>query len=162
MLFLLASLLACALFTLFVFIMSRDPVRIIFNYPPAIVERCSSLGLVDGANRPGGAAFYARKISALILLGALLGLGVRYICGCTSFARGALTAYALWCIVDWYDALVLDCLWFCHDPRFVIKGTEDMTDAYHDYLFHIRGALVGMLLGVVAAPVAGLVAVMIP
>ena len=33
MTFLLESLLACALFTLFVFLMSRNPVKTIFNYP---------------------------------------------------------------------------------------------------------------------------------
>ncbi len=38
----------------------------------------------------------------------------------------ALTAYALWNVVNWFDAIVLDCLWFCHDKHFVIKGTEDM------------------------------------
>ena len=37
MTFLLESLFACALFTLFVFLMSRDPVKTIFNYPPAII-----------------------------------------------------------------------------------------------------------------------------
>ena len=57
--------------------------------------------------------------------------------------------------VNWFDALVLDCLWFCHDKHFVIPGTEDMTDAYHDYWLHIKGALIGMLLGIPAALVAG-------
>ena len=116
MTFLLESLVACALFTLFVFLMSRDPIKSIFNYPPAIIERCDQLGLVDASNRP---------------------------------------AYALWVVVNWFDALVLDCLWFCHDKHFVIPGTEDMTAAYHDYGFHIKGALIGMLLGIPAALVAG-------
>ena len=43
----------------------------------------------------------------------------------------------------------------CHDKHFVIPGTEDMTAAYHDYWFHIKGALIGMLLGIPAALVAG-------
>ena len=127
MVFLIESLVACALFFLFVFLMSRDPVKTIFNYPPAIIERCRSLGLVDEGNRPGGTGFYLKKISALILFGAILGLLVRYVNGCGTFLSGALTAYALWAVVNWFDALVMDCLWFCHDPHFVIKGTEDMT-----------------------------------
>ena len=32
-----------------------------------------------------------------------------------------------------------------------VPGTEDMTDAYHDYWFHIKGALIGMALGMPAA-----------
>ena len=35
MTFLIESLIACALCALFVFLMSRDPVKTIFNYPPA-------------------------------------------------------------------------------------------------------------------------------
>lgn len=36
MAFLIESLIACAVFTLFVFLMSRNPIKTIFNYPPAI------------------------------------------------------------------------------------------------------------------------------
>lgn len=50
-------------------------------------------------------------------------------------------------VVDWYDALVIDCLWFCHSKRCIIPRTEDMTTAYHDYGFHIRGSVKGMLIG---------------
>ncbi len=155
MTFLIESLVACAFFTLFVFLMSRNPIKSIFNYPPAIIERCDQLGLVDASNRPGGPGFYAKKMVAMIIFGVLLGLLVKYVNGCETFWCGALTAYTLWVVVNWFDALVLDCLWFCHDKHFVIPGTEDMTKAYHDYWFHIKGALIGMLLGIPAALVAG-------
>lgn len=157
MVFLIEAVAACVVFTVFVFLMSRDPVKSIFNYPPAIIERCKSLGLVNDSNKPGGVTFYVKKIFALVVFGILLGLLVLYVNGCNTFWSGALTAYALWCVVNWFDALVLDCIWFCHDPHFVIKGTEDMTAAYHDYWFHIKGALIGMLLAIPAALIAGLV-----
>ena len=160
MTFLIESLVACAIFSLFVFLMSRDPVKTIFNYPPAIIERCKQLELVDEGNRPGGTGFYAKKIAALLVFGVLLGLLVRYVNGCTSFLSGALTAYAIWCVVNWFDAIVLDCIWFCHDPHFVIDGTEDMTRDYHDYWFHIKGALIGMVLAIPAALIAGLVVIL--
>ena len=35
-----------------------------------------------------------------------------------------------------------------------------MTADYHDYWFHIKGALIGMLLGIPAALVAGIVAML--
>jgi len=54
MVFLVESVLACAAFTLFVFLISRDPVKTVFNYPPAIIERCRQLGLVDAINRTLG------------------------------------------------------------------------------------------------------------
>ena len=125
MTFLIESFIACALFTLFVFLMSRNPIKSIFNYPPAIIERCDQLGLVDASNRPGGVGFYVKKIVAMIIFGVLLGLLVRYVNGCETFLCGALTAYALWVVVNWFDALVLDCLWFCHDKHFIIPGTEE-------------------------------------
>lgn len=159
MIFLLESITVCALFILLALLMSRDPVKNIFNYPPAIIERCDTLGLVDPGNRPGGTVFRVKKVVAMMVFSLLLGLLVRYVNGCGTFLCGALTAYALWCVVNWFDAIVLDCLWFCHDKHFVIPETEDMTEAYHDYWFHIKGALIGMLLGIPAALVAGLIVV---
>ena len=160
MIFLIESILACAVFTLFVFLMSRDPIKVVFNYPPAIIERCKTLGLVDDGNRPGGPAFYAKKVTALLVFGVLLGLLVRYVNGCETFWCGALTAYALWCVVNWFDALVLDCIWFCHDKHYVIPGTEDMTQAYHDYWFHIKGGFIGMILAIPAALMAGVITIL--
>jgi hypothetical protein len=160
MTFLIESIVACSIFTLFVFLMSRKPVKIIFNYPPAIIERCKSLGLVDDSNRPGGFAFYAKKVTAVIIFGVLLGLLVKYVNGCTTFWGGALTTYALWCVVNWFDAIVLDCIWFCHDRHFVIEGTEDMVSDYHDYWFHIKGALIGMVLAIPAVLIAGVVVIL--
>ena len=160
MTFLIESFIACAVFTLFVFLMSRDPIKTIFNYPSAIIERCDQLGLVDASNKPGGAAFYAKKITAMVIFGVLLGLLVRYVNGCTSFWCGALTAYALWCVVNWFDAFVLDCIWFGHDKHFVSPGTEDMVADYHDYWFHIRGGFIGMLLAIPAALVAGVIVIL--
>ena len=158
--FLLESIIACALFSLFVFLMSRDPVKIIFNYPPAIVERCRALGLVNDSNKPGGVAFYLKKLTALLVFGVLLGLLVRYVNGYTTFWCGVLTAYAIWNVVNWFDSIVLDCIWFCHDPHFVIPGTEDMTADYHDYWFHIKGSLIGMVLAIPSVLIAGLIVVL--
>ncbi|MCR5561302.1 MAG: hypothetical protein K6F58_05740 [Bacteroidales bacterium] len=47
MVFFFESLIACAVFTLFVFLMSRNPIKTVFNYPPAIIERCDELGLLS-------------------------------------------------------------------------------------------------------------------
>jgi hypothetical protein len=150
---------ACAVFTFLVFCISRNPVKFVFNYPPAIIERCKDLGLVDDSNRRWGPGFIIVKLGALILFGVALGLLMRYVNGCETFWSGTLTAYALACVVDWYDALGLDCIWFCHGKRFIIPGTEDMKGAYHDYRFHIKGTLIGMLLLVPLALIAGLVTV---
>ena len=105
MIFLAESIVTCAVFSLFVYLISRDPVKIVYNYPPAIIDRSRSLGLVDDSNKRGGMAFYVKKVTAMALFGVLLGLLVRYVNGCTTFWGGALTAYALWNVVNWFDAL---------------------------------------------------------
>lgn len=81
MTFCIESLIACAFFTLFVFPISRNPIKQIFNYPPVIIERCDQLGLVDAGNKPGGFIFYTKKIVAMVLFGVLLGMLVRYVNG---------------------------------------------------------------------------------
>jgi hypothetical protein len=89
------------------------------------------------------------------------GADVRYINGCAAFLSGFGVSYLLWLIVDWYDALILDCVWFCHSKRCIIPGTEDLTDAYHDYMFHIKGSCAGMLIGLPCCLIAGIIAMLL-
>ena len=67
----------------------------------------------------------------------------------------------IWTIVDWYDAFILDCGWFCHSKKCIIPGAEDLTDAYHDYMFHIKGSAVGMLIGLPCCLIPGVVAMIL-
>ncbi len=82
---------------------------------------------------------------------------MRYANGCTSFLFGFGISYLLWLIVDWYDALIVDCVLFCHSKHFVIPGTEDLIEAYHDYMFHIKGSCFGMLIGLPCCLITGIV-----
>ena len=134
------SIVLCLVFTLMVYLMSRDPIKTIYNYPPNIQERVKSL------------PEYQDQIPTQIL-----SLVLRYVNGCTTFKDAFLTGFLLWTIVNAYDAIVMDIIWFCHDPYFVIKGTEDMTADYHDYMFHIKGSLIGEVLALVVCALAGLV-----
>ncbi|MCR5055009.1 MAG: hypothetical protein K6A69_09225 [Lachnospiraceae bacterium] len=62
--------------------------------------------------------------------------------------------------ITWFDALVLDCGWFCHSKQVRIPGTEDMKE-YHDYLFHIKQSCIGSLIGVPACLIVGLAVVLL-
>ncbi|MBQ9308274.1 MAG: hypothetical protein IJ229_10135 [Clostridia bacterium] len=42
----------------------------------------------------------------------------------------------------------------------VIKGTEDMVKDYHDYWFHIKGGLIGMVLPIPAVLIAGVIVIL--
>ena len=74
--------------------------------------------------------------------------------GADTFWKGFRDSYLIWLIIDWYDALVLDCIWFCHSKKVRIPGTEDMEE-YKDYRFHIRQSCIGMLLGLPACLAVG-------
>ncbi len=130
------------------------------NYPPEIVQRLIELGLVTGDRPPSEWQRIKKKWLAILVLGLLLGLLMRYANGCTSFLSGFGTAYLLWLIVDWYDALIVDCVLFCRSGRFVIPGTEDLIEAYHDYMFHIKGSCFGMLIGLPCCLIAGVVTIL--
>ena len=43
MIILIESVVLCLLFTLMVYLMSREPIKTLYNYPPAIQERVRSL-----------------------------------------------------------------------------------------------------------------------
>ena len=63
-----------------------------------------------------------------------------------TFLPAFIQSYIFGNAISWFDALVLDCLWFCHSKFCVIKGTEDMTEEYKDYRFHIKFAVQGIVL----------------
>ena len=58
-------------------------------------------------------------------------------------------------VVNVYDLIVLDWGVFCHSQKLRIPGTEDMEKEYKDYMFHVRGACIGIVLGLVVALLSG-------
>ena len=156
MIIVIESIVLCAVFTLMVYLMSREPIKTLYNYPPKIQERVKSLD--EYKDRiPTQKNKLAAKLGALFLFVVLLSLILRYGNGCTTFLQAFGTGFLLWTIVNLWDLLVLDILWFCHDPHFVFKGTEDMVGDYHDYWFHTKGFFIGEALALIVCALAGLV-----
>ena len=150
-------LIGVVLFTLIVVPMTlRDPIASIGDYPPAIRERCEELGLIAHREKRFSKADMVRKVIGAVVLVVLFALLLRHVNGITAFLPAFLMAYTIWLVIAWYDALVLDCLWFCHSKRVRIPGTEDMKE-YKDYGFHIRQSCIGTLLGLPACLAAALV-----
>ena len=99
----------------------------------------------------------AAKCFACVLIVAVISFVLRFVNGYTTFLEGFGYGFLLWTIVNLFDAIVLDIIWFCHDPYFVFKGMEDMTDEYHNYWFHINGFFIGEALALIVCTLAGLV-----
>jgi hypothetical protein len=57
----------------------------------------------------------------------------------------------LFFVVNIYDMIVLDWGVFCHSRKLRIPGTEDMDKDYKDYFFHVKGAMKGIVIGVIVA-----------
>lgn len=155
MIIVIESIILCALFTLMVFIMSRKPINTLYNYPPKIQERVKSLNEYKD-KVPKTKNKVAAKLIASVLFLIIIALILRFINGYTTFLESFKYGFLLWTVVNLYDALVLDIIWFCHDPHFVLKGTEDMKDEYHNYWFHIKGFFIGEVLALVICSLAGL------
>ena len=157
MLFLGEAVILCLFFTgMVVPSLLKDPVTWVSDYPPAIQQRAKELGLIPADQKRMPPAVIVRKTIAALAIAILLGLILIFVNGAESFREGFLLGYGLWLIVDWYDALVIDCLWFCHSRRAVLPGTEDMVKEYHNYGFHCKMSVVGMALGLPVALLAGL------
>jgi hypothetical protein len=135
--------------------MSRKPINTLYNYPPKIQERVKSLDEYKD-KVPETKNKVAAKLIASILFLVIIALILRFINGYTTFLESFKYGFLLWTIVNLYDAIVLDIIWFCHDPHFVFKGTEDMKDEYHNYWFHIKGFFIGEILALVICSLAGL------
>lgn len=146
----------CLFFTLLVYIWSKDPIKTLYNYPPKIQERVKSLKQYQD-KIPTNKNKISAKLLAAIIFTFIIALLLRYVNNCTNFKDTFLIGYLLWTVVNLYDALILDIIWFCHDNRFVIEGTEDMIDDYHDYLFHLKGFVIGQVIGLVVCFLAALI-----
>ena len=158
--FVIESVIICAIFT-FLCVLGvergkKNLENVRLDYPDKIVERLFEIGLLEKKETPSYSERLKKKWPLLIAFGVIEGLVVKYANNASSFIQGFLISYALWTVVNWYDAFIIDCVWFCHSKRVIIEGTEDLRDAYRDYMFHIKGALRGMITGVFSSIIAGL------
>ena len=156
MILLIESIIGCLLFTIIAGGMTYlKPLSMINSYPPAIQEKVLELGLITKEEKSKSKKSIIKKIIALFLLVFIISFVVYKFNGANTFLKGFGYSYLLWAIINWWDALVIDCLWFCHSKRVIIKGTEGMKE-YKDYWFHIKGALIGCLYGIPACLLVGL------
>ena len=156
MILIIESIALCILFTIMVYIMSRNPIKTLYNYPPKIQERVKTLDEYKDKIHTQKNKVFAKSVASILII-AIISLILRYVNGYRTFIEGFGYGFLLWTIVNIYDAVVMDIIWFCHDPYFVFKGTEDMVDEYHNYWFHIKGSLIGEVLALVICAIVGLV-----
>lgn len=149
-------LVLCVLFTIMVYIMSRNPIATLYNYPPKIQERVKSLDEYKDKIPTTKNKIFAKVIASVFII-VIVGLILKYINGYNTFMEGFSYGFLIWTVVNIYDALIIDICWFCQSKQFVFKGTEDMIKEYHNYWFHIKESLKGEVIALVVCTVVGLV-----
>ena len=159
MVFLIESITACALFTLLIKLISHNRQEVFTNdYPPVVTDKLRSLGLI-AEKPPAKKKDILRKLTAMIVFAILFALLMRHVNGIETFWEAALTVYGLWLVVDWYDFLVMDILLAPFDKFYQKSGVSAFDKSA--VLFHFKGSLRGMVLGIICAVLVGvLVALM--
>ena len=156
MIILIECIVLCIFFTVMVYIMSRNPIATLYNYPPKIQERVKLMEEYKD-KIPTTKNKIISKSFAVIVIVILVSIILRYVNGYTTFVEGFGFGLLIWTVVNIYDALVIDIAWFCHSKQFVLKGTEDMIQEYHNYWFHIKESLKGEIIGTMVCVLIGLV-----
>ena len=151
MILLVECVILCLLFTLIILpAQYKDPISMIMSYPPNVIKRVEQLPQYAGCVKEREKKHISKKIFGVFFFAALLAI-VAYFFGCRGFADTFFHVFVLFVAVNLYDMLVLDWGVFCHSQKLRIPGTEDMDEDYKDYLFHAKGALKGIGIGVVVA-----------
>ena len=153
MLFLIESIVVCALFTLLIKLISHNRQEVFTNdYPPVITDKLRKLGLI-AEKPPAKKTDIIRKLTAMIVFAILFALLMRHVNGIETFWEAALTVYGLWLVVDWYDFLVMDILLAPFDKFYQKSGVSAFEKSA--VWFHFKGSLRGMVLGIFCAVLVG-------
>lgn len=155
MVLLIQCIVFCLLFTLATLtVLYKDPINMIMSYPPEIIKRVEGLPQYKNVIKKRKKEHISKKISGLIFFVILLSV-VAYFSGCRSFGAVFIHVFTLFFVVNIYDLFVLDWGIFCHSMKLRIPGTEDMEKEYKNYAFHVRGAVIGIALGLLVALLSG-------
>lgn len=148
-------MIACFVFTLIIFLaMYSNPLNMIHDYPSEIQNQVKELGLITDRQKGYSKTDIIRKLIIIFVLEFILAFVVYKFNGADTFVKGFLYSYLLWNVVNWWDAIFIDCIWFCHSKKVIIPGTEGMKE-YKDYWFHAKASLKGMLFGIPACLLVG-------
>ncbi|EPY6492761.1 hypothetical protein [Clostridium sporogenes] len=132
----------------------KEPIKHIMSYPLAIRKRVESLPQYKDIIQAKEKRHLTIKIIAIFAFAIILA-AVAYFSGAKSFSQAYLHVFTLFFVVNVYDMLVLDIGIFCHSKKTRIPGTEDMDKEYRNPLHHVKGAVIGTVIGAVVALLAG-------
>lgn len=146
---------SCAVFTLIILpSLYKDPIKHIMSYPKEIIERVENLPQYKDVIKGEEKRHLSIKLISVLIFAIVLAV-VAYYSGAKNFKSAYIHVFILFFVVNIYDMIVLDIGLFCHSKRTRIPGTEDMDKEYKNPWHHIRGAVIGIIIGTVVALLSG-------
>lgn len=146
---------SCAVFTLIILpSLYKDPIKHIMSYPKEIRDRVENLPQYKDVIKVEEKRHLSVKLIAVLIFAIVLAV-VAYYSGAKSFKSAYIHVFILFFVVNIYDMIVLDIGLFCHSKRTRIPGTEDMDKEYKNPWHHIRGAVIGIVIGTIVALLSG-------
>jgi small-conductance mechanosensitive channel len=124
------------------------------SYPKEIRERVENLPQYKDIIEAEEKRHLAIKLIAVLIFAIVLAV-VAYYSGARNFTSSFFHVFIIFFVVNIYDLIVLDIGVFCHSKRTRIPGTEDMDKEYRNPWHHIRGAVIGTVIGTVVALLSG-------
>lgn len=124
-----------------------------------MTEKQRSLNIVS-EKPPAKKSDIIRKLVAVIIYAVLFAVVLRFVNDITTFLSAVVTAYLLWLVVDWYDCLVVDILLVPFDKFYKMAKVSPLEKSA--VWFHFKASMRGMALGLVFAPLVGLVVMILP
>jgi len=146
---------SCAVFTLIILpSLYKDPIKHIMSYPKEIRDRVEHLPQYKDVIKVEEKRHLSVKLIAVLIFAIILAV-VAYYSGAKNFKSAYIHVFILFFVVNIYDMIVLDIGLFCHSKRTRIPGTEDMDKEYKNPWHHIRGAVIGIVIGTIVALLSG-------
>ncbi|WP_346891038.1 hypothetical protein [Clostridium sp. UBA3887] len=146
---------SCAVFTLIILpSLYKDPIKHIMSYPKEIIDRVENLPQYKYVIKVEEKRHLSVKLIAVLIFVIVLAV-VAYYSGAKNFKSAYIHVFILFFVVNIYDMIVLDIGLFCHSKRTRIPGTEDMDKEYKNPWHHIKGAVIGIVIGTIVALLSG-------
>ncbi|MBP0960321.1 MAG: hypothetical protein J5992_09370 [Oscillospiraceae bacterium] len=151
MILIIECIVCCLVFHLLIALVhKKDNLLMAGSYPPKIRERLREMGVIPKEQKTRfSKKEIIRKVVGVIVFSIIIAFIMIFVNGQREFLGSFLSVLAISLSITWYDAIIMDCLIFCHDKRKIIKGTEDLKEEYRDYLFHIKQSMIGTVISVI-------------
>jgi len=124
------------------------------SYPKEIIDRVENLPQYKYVIKVEEKRHLSVKLIAVLIFVIVLAV-VAYYSGAKNFKSAYIHVFILFFVVNIYDMIVLDIGLFCHSKRTRIPGTEDMDKEYKNPWHHIKGAVIGIVIGTIVALLSG-------